>query len=320
MSNNTTQSDYGLHIQRIKTFHTAAVIIIAVVLVSIPVPFIARFKSRIGGERNELLRFWEAGAFDQVYSRSTEALIARPMDYFLLTIHGFAAYQVGISQINAFDTSVCIDDCIRSLRKALLLRNADNDGRVYYVLGKAYTYKGDAYADLAIQYLEKARELSYSAGDIPEYLGLAYASAGDYRNSVAAFSLALESVPLEAGEAARPPDALLLSIARSYIALEELDAARAYLLRCIEVSLDSNSIVAARFLLAEVFRKKGDNEGAENQYVTILNEAGDNAEAHYQLGELYSLRGDTTMARSEWRLAYRADPVYFSKVRTRLGI
>jgi tetratricopeptide (TPR) repeat protein len=264
-----------------------------------------------------LLRLWEAGEIRQAFNLSGAALAGQPMDYFLLTIHGFTAYQLGISQINAYDTGIFIDDCIRSLRKAMLLENAATDGRVYYVLGKAYTYKGEAYVDLAVRYLEKARSLSYDAADIPEYLGLAYAAAGDYRSSVAAFSLALEPASAEAG--GRPSDMLLLSIARSYLALEEFDPARAYLLRCIEVSPDSNIILAARFLLAEIALKAGDDEGAEKQLMTILDEAGNNAEAHYQLGELYTLRGDTTKARSEWRLALRADPAH-AKARGRLNM
>ena len=319
MLSNKTRSGYGLHIRRIKTIRAAFVVIMAVLLVTISVPLIARLKDRTGGERKELLRFWESGAFDEAFKVSKAALAVKPMDYFLLTIHGFAAYQMGISQINSFDTIVFIDECIRSLRKALLLKNSVNDGRVYYVLGKAYSYKGDNYADLAVKYLEKARSLSYNAADIPEYLGLAYAAAGDFRNSVAAFSRALEPAAAEAGAAVNPSDVLLLSIARSYFALDEPETARAYLLRCVEVSPDSKTIMTARLLLAEVLLKLGDGEGAENQYTAIINEAGENAEAHYQLGELYALRGDATRARSEWRLAYKADPAH-AKTRLRLNM
>jgi tetratricopeptide (TPR) repeat protein len=205
-----------------------------------------------------------------------------------------------------------MDECIRSLRKALLLKESSADGRVYYVLGKAYSYKSDVYADLAIKYLEIARNLSYNAEDISEYLGLAYAAIGDYRGSVEAFSEAL-------GYNVKTKDALLLSIARSYMALEEFDTARAYLLRCIEISPDVKSVLTARLLLAEIFREIGDHDGAESQYFSILNETGENAEVHYQLGELYSLKGDATRARSEWRLAYRTDPAH-AKARARLNI
>jgi tetratricopeptide (TPR) repeat protein len=320
-----TRSGYGSHIQKIKVIRTAAVFAAAALIIVVSIPLVTRLKNRAGGERKELLRFWDEGAFEKAFNLSKAVLESKPMDYFLLTLHGFSAYQMGISQINSFDTLTYIDQCIWALRKAMLLKNAAADGRVYYVLGKAYSYKGADYADLSVKYLEKARELSYPAADIPEYLGLAYAAAGDYRGSVAAFSLALEN---PGGE--NPSDLLLLSIARSYIALEDgesgggiafpaLESARAYLLRCIEISPDSKNIAAARLLLAGVFQKLGDHSGAEEQYMTILREAGESAEAHYQLGELYALQGDTTRARSEWRLAYRSDPAH-AGARSRLNI
>jgi tetratricopeptide (TPR) repeat protein len=215
-----------------------------------------------------------------------------------------------------------MDACVWSLRKALLLKNSRNDGRVYYVLGKAYYHKGGGYADLAVLYLEKARELLYRAGDIPEFLGLAYAALRDYRSSVAAFSQALEPSEAEAGNSSGlsyPSDMLLLSIARSYMALEDLDAAQPYLLRCVDISRDLNTRVAARLLSAEIFGKKGEAEKAEAQYAAVLEEAGDNAEAHYRLGELYAAGGDTTRARAEWRRAVWIDPAH-GGARKRLGI
>jgi Tfp pilus assembly protein PilF len=51
----------------------------------------------------------------------------------------------------------------------------------------------------------------------------------------------------------------------------------------------------------------------------ILGEAGENAEARYQLGELYALQGETARARAEWRLALRADPAHL-KARSRLSL
>jgi tetratricopeptide (TPR) repeat protein len=191
-----------------------------------------------------------------------------------------------------------IDECIFSLRKALIQNNSSSDGRVYYVLGKAYGYKGAEYADLAVRYLEMADSLSYDASDIPEHLGLAYAAYGDFRSSVEAFSRAF--VP------GRPPsDNLLLSIARSYMAMEEYDMAISYLRRCIDISPDSRAVVLSRFMLAEIYKTLNDFSAAENQYLSILNDTGENAEVHFQLGELYSLQGDTARARSQWRIAYR---------------
>jgi tetratricopeptide (TPR) repeat protein len=270
------------------------------------------WRSRRGNEKTELLRLWESGAYDEAYRLGGEKLEHNPMDNFLLTIRGFSAFQLAIAQINAFDTLSFIDDCIWSLRKVLLVKHGSDNPQVFYVLGKAYYYKGPAYADLAVKFLEKARAASYDAQDIPEYLGLAYAALGDYRSSVASFSLALD--PAER----TPSDRLLLYIARSYMQLEEPESAKAYLLRCMSVSRDSDVILSARFLLGSVFTAQGQSDEAEALYLTILEDA-ENAEAHFQLGELYSARGDAIRARAEWRRAYRIDPAH-AQARARLNI
>jgi len=116
-----------------------------------------------------------------------------------------------------------------------------------------------------------------------------------------------------------PTDRLLLEIGDSYFALEEFDMARAYLQHCIEISNNSQVIVSARILLSIIFRRTGDFNEAEKQLLLIMEEAGENAEARYLLGELYALQGDTARARAEWRLALRADPAH-SRARSRLSL
>ena len=213
-----------------------------------------------------------------------------------------------------------INNCIWALRKALLFHENTADGRIHYVLGKAYYYKGSGYADLAVNYLEKARSASYRAGDIPEYLGLAYAGIRDYRNSVAAFSMALGDDQSDLHQTdIHQSDILLISIARSYLALGENDSARAYLIRCLDISKDSKTIAAARLLLGGIFLKNGDIAGAETEFLKVIEENGDNAEAHYQLGELYSVTGDNTRARAEWRRVLRIDPAH-GPARSRLNV
>ena len=274
----------------------------------------AAYNGLIGNRLNEhrqLRNYFETGAFDAAYNKSSLLLMERPLDPFLLTIHGFSAYQLAIAQINSVDTLFYMDESIWSLRKALLSREHSQDGGIFYVLGKAYYYKGPGYADLAVYYLERAIAVNFRANDIPEYLGLAYASLGDYRSSVEAFSLALTGNR-------EPSDLLLLSIARSYLEMEETEAARAYLVRCLQVSRDSNTIVVTRLLLGNTLARLGDLDGAEAEYLIVIEESGENAEAHFQLGELYALRGDTTRARAEWRRALRLDPAH-GPARSRLN-
>jgi tetratricopeptide (TPR) repeat protein len=301
-------------------------VVFGVILCIALVVVIIGWKNRLGNEKKDLLKLWDDGAYDKAFELSRTGLETKPADYFLLTLHGFASYQLAIAQINSFDTLTYIDDCIWSLRKALLIKNGANDGRVQYVLGKAYYYKGSGYADLAIKFLEEARGLSYNAGDIPEYLGLAYAAIQDYRSSVEAFSQALDpftnvSNAIEEQESGSdyPSDLLLLAIARSYLALEEPDTATAYLMRCMETSKDSNTVITAGLLLGSILAEAGKSGEAEAQYQAILEKDGENAEAHFQLGELYAAGGDTTRARAEWRRALRIDPTHV-KARSRLNM
>ena len=312
MFNNKARPHYGRQIYRQKIIRALAVVFSVVIVAVISIFIVLRLRSGVVNEKREILRVWNEGDYRQTYEISKNALAGKPIDYFLLTINGFSAYQLGISQINNQNTLFYIDESIRSLRKSLLLKDSNSDGRVSYVLGKAYSYKGSEYADLTIKYLEKANYLSYEAQDTPEFLGLAYAACGDYRSSVEAFSQAF--IP------GKPPsDTLMLSIARSYMAMEEYNMAIGYLQRCVETSPDSKSIVIARFLLAEIYRNSGDYDNAERQYLSILDDSGENAEVHFQLGEVYNLKGDTTRARSEWRIALRQDPAH-ARARARLNI
>jgi len=269
-------------------------------------------RSSITAEKREIIQVLNEGNFEQAYILSKNALRNNPVNYFLLTTNGFSAYQLGISQIDSQSRLYYIDRSIISLRKALLHREAANDGDLHYVLGKAYYFKGAYHVDLAIKHLEIADSLSHDARDIPEFLGLLYASIGDYRRSVEAFARAF--VP------GNPPaDRLLLAIARSYFALEEFDMAKNYLRRCIDTSFDSNLINEAHFLLAEIYININDFNNAERQLFSILENTGENAEARFRLGELYNLQGDTTRARAEWRLAVRQDPAHV-RARARLNI
>ena len=305
-------SRYGRHVYLLKKIRAIMIVFFSVLVIATVIFVILNVRNNMGNDRQELLQIWNDGNYEKAYELSKIALLTKPIDYFFLTINGFSAYQIGISQINSQNMLTFINECIFSLRKALLKKESSEDGRIFYVLGKAYGYKGREYADLAVKYLETANDLSYSASDIPEYLGLAYADFGDYRSSVQAFSMAFVPGKL-------PSDNLLLSIARSYIAMEEYNTAFGYLQRCIDISPDSKSVVISRMLLAEIYSANGDYDSAETQYLKILSDSGENAEVRFQLGEIYYLKGDTTRARAEWRLAYRQDPAH-ARSRARLNI
>jgi tetratricopeptide (TPR) repeat protein len=316
-----SQSGYSVTIRRKIAFKKALTVVFILLFLCVIAAASVNLRGRERTGLEELGPLYGAGAYEKAYALSGEGLTQSPLDFFLLTIHGFSAFELAIAQINNRDTLGYIDDCIWSLRKTFLSPESLNDGRIFYILGKAYYYKGPGYADLAVKYLEKARALSYPAGDIPEYLGLAYIAIRDYRGSVAAFSLALKAGENQGnGETIfAPSDLFLISIARSYLALGENETARAYLIQCIENSRDSKTIVTARLLLGGVYVKLGDLRAAEAQYAAVIEEIDENAEAHFQLGEIYNAGGDIVRARAEWRKTVRLDPSH-QPARSRLNM
>ncbi|MDR0409733.1 MAG: tetratricopeptide repeat protein [Spirochaetaceae bacterium] len=257
----------------------------------------------------DLTRLWKNGEYKEVYDESGLRLEEKPLDFFLLSMRGYSAFQLAVAQINNQDMQMYGDESIAALRKALLQKSGERSGRVHYVLGKAYFLKGADYANQAIKYLEEAVSLSYRAEDIPEYLGLAYAELGDYRKSVEAFSEALSPADKDDTNEA-PSDILLLAIARSYFEMGEADSSRAYLIQCIDISKDFTVQASALLMLGKALMKEGDIEGAEQQYLRVLREGGERADARYELGVLYAARGENTKARAEWRKVLRLDPAY----------
>ncbi|MDR2663336.1 MAG: tetratricopeptide repeat protein [Treponema sp.] len=267
--------------------------------------FLFRPWIREAGAKKDLLEFWTAGSYGEAYEKSREGLAKNPMDPFFLTMNGFCSYQLALTQISEAGSLVYIDECIRSLRKALLGKNADKDGRIRYVLGKGYYLKGPEYADLAVKYLEEAKAVPYEAGDLGEYLGLAYSAVKDYRKSIEALTASLN--PQDQGA---DSDLLLLYIAQSYMGLEDWDTARAYLKRCAEQSRDTEIVLKSTILLGKALYNSGDSDGALAAFESVLETGGENAEASFEIGEIYAARGDTIRARAAWRRARRADPNY----------
>ncbi|MDR0638428.1 MAG: tetratricopeptide repeat protein [Spirochaetaceae bacterium] len=299
----TKRSRYGVPFKRKKLLRLAVAVIAAGGLVW-AVFSVRTFQSRANRERSETVGYWQTGDYAEAFRSSGVQLQKAPMDYFFLTVYGYSAYQLAFSQINSSETMRYIDECIFALRKAALTQEGIKDGRVYYVLGKAYYFKGAEYADLCVEYLEKAKAFAWEANDSAEYLGLSYARLGDYRASVAAFAEALNT----AGD--HPPGTLLLAIARSYVELGEDAIAESYLVRCLETSRDVDTAVEARLMLGRILRERDDYDRAEQQYLAIIAEVGETAAARHELGELYLAQGDVARARSEWRKANRIDPAF----------
>jgi tetratricopeptide (TPR) repeat protein len=286
-------------------------------LVPVLVVFIIFSQSRMrdSHSKREVLEYWEQGLWKDAFIKSKDSLASAPMDAFFLTMNGFSAYQAAITRTNNVETFEYIDESIWSLRKVLLVKNADRDGKIRYTLGKAYYAKGQDYADLSIKYLEEAKAKGFTAGDLNEYLGLSYQLAKEYGKSIEVLSASLDPANDEGS------DLLLYHIAQSYMGLEDWDQAKAYLTRCTEATRDADLELKARLLLGKVLRNSGGLEEAIKILNLVLDSGGENkvlAEAAFELGEIYDAMGDMIKARAMWRLSARSDNT-FAPARDRLN-
>ena len=100
------------------------------------------------------------------------------------------------------------------------------------------------YSDLAVKYLELAKQSGYVSSDIPEYLGLCYADLGLTEQSLSSFTEAL---------LVRESDVLLLAIAQQYYKNLQYDIAKQYLFRVNYESEDDDLVLKSKLLLADIY-------------------------------------------------------------------
>ena len=132
----------------------------------------------------------------------------------------------------------------------------------------------------------------YEADDIPEYLGLSYASLGMTMESISAFTEAL---------LVRESDSLLLSIAEQYYKAEEYGAAIQYLFRIIQNSKNDELKIKSLNLLGNIYIKQEKYDEAMKEFEKVLEINENSADAHYGIGVIYEIEGNIVKARSEWR-------------------
>ena len=244
---------------------------------------------------------WKIYDFEQVYDISSAILYKTPFNNTARMYNGYAAFFLAVSQSDVVQSLTYIDESINSLRIALQGARKGAVSQIEYMLGKAYFYKNlqssyHYYADLAVNYLLKSKKDGYEADDIPELLGLSYASLGMTMESISAFTEAL---------LVRESDILLLSIAEQYHNVGQDVAAEQYLFRISQDCKDEQVILRSHLLMGNIYLERGKFEDAEKEFNFILEKNENSADAYYGLGVIYENQGDMVKARSEWRKALR---------------
>ena len=204
---------------------------------------------------------------------------------------------MALSQTDISISQTLLDETVNHLRISLYYADEDTLPQIYYMLGKAYYQKNTIssyhyYSDLAVKYLELAKQSGYVSSDIPEYLGLCYADLGLTEQSLSSFTEAL---------LVRESDVLLLAIAQQYYKNLQYDIAKQYLFRVNYESEDDDLVLKSKLLLADIYFAENNYAEAKNEYESILLKDDSIADAYFGLGNVYEKLGDIAKARSEWR-------------------
>ena len=244
---------------------------------------------------------WRAYDYQAVYDISSAILYESPFNTKARTYNGYAAFFLAVSQSEVVQSLSYLDESVGSLRIALQGARFGAAAQIEYMLGKAYFYKDlhssyHYYADLAVDYLLRAKRHGYKADDIPELLGLSYASLGMTMESISAFTEAL---------LVRESDILLLSIAEQYHNAGQDNAAEQYLFRISQECKDEQISLKSHLLMGSIYLERERFDDAEREFRLILERNGNSADAYYGLGVIYEGRGESAKARAEWRKALR---------------
>ena len=280
-------------IRKIFLFFGIAVILAALVFFSYF--FISRhFSKKI--TINTLKEKWNEYDYLGLYEIGKTYLQENPYNNTALTYYSYACFYLAVSQNDTFQAQEYLDECINNMRLALYDASKTLKPQLQYMLGKAYFYKNTIstyyYADLAVKYLNLAKENGYKADDIAEYLGLSYAALGMTMESISAFTEAL---------LIRESDTLLLSIAEQYYKIQEYGASEQYLYRVITNSENQDIVIRSKILLGQIYIDKEKYDDAIKLYNEIIAENDNCADAHYGIGLIYEKQNNLIKARSEWR-------------------
>ena len=265
-----------------------------------------RFSGSGGGKKRSeielIYEYWQAKKYDSVIELCSKVRAEEPLQPRALALAGFAYFYKSLGEYSMEDKLTLVDNSIFTLRKARIIENRPYKAEIEYILGKAYYHKGKFYLDQAIKHIKNSIDLGYVAEDSYEYLGLAYSEINQYEESVTYFLKALE----------KQETALLhLTLAQAFYRLNDKTSAEEHLLRAINKAGEPTIENKSRFLLAQIYTDGNAYLKAEKQYMQILDDNPQSADAHYYLGEIYAKMDDSIKARAEWRKALQIDPSHY---------
>ena len=269
-----------------KVFLRFAILFVVLCVAGLALSYFGRFfylsKTTSNSTTHSLYQLWQEQNYARVYETASVILENNFLNNAALAFKGFAAFYLAVSNNVPSESQQYLEEAINALQLAQRGASVSSLPQIHYMLGKSYFLA--------------ARSAGYTADDIPEYLGLCYASLGMTDESISAFTEAL---------LVRESDTLLLAIAEQYYKNQQYAAARQYLFRVNEKSTADDIVIRSNILLGNVAVAEEDFDTAQQKFSLVLEKDPNSADACYGLGIIYEAKGDLVRARAEWRKALR---------------
>ncbi len=257
---------------------------------------IALFPEFVFSRKEKLINLWENAQYELLIEQSNEYINKRPLDFDATLLRGYAYFQLFFELPTEQRSETLLDQCIRDLRMSILLRKRQQNKDLFYILGKAYYFKGIDYFTESISYLERAQKLGNNSPDSYEYLTLLYEASFQTEKQIA---ILREAIALDA------KDVYYIKLAEAYIAHGEYDLARETYELIINTSKEQTVVLNAHLHLAEQLLVEDNIDEAE-EHLEVALKIDINADRAYVLrGNLYQKLGELERARYEWREALR---------------
>lgn len=250
---------------------------------------------------------WQARNWDLVLLNCSKSLLSAPLDPFYLGFAGLSSFYKANTLPESEERSSLIDQAVVLLRKTLVVTSKTRrkydipKAELEYVLGKSYFFKGTAYYNETITWIERSIADGYTGEDSLEFLAVSNAGLGRTEKAISYFESALDK---------KRGDLLLIAAGKAYFDANKLVESENLLNEALAKSTDVLTREKCRFLIAAIDEKKGDYSKAREQLEQIILENPQSAEGHYRLGLIFQKIGDAVKARSEWRRATAIDPMH----------
>ncbi|ACH94937.1 tetratricopeptide repeat protein [Borrelia recurrentis] len=279
---------------------------------------------KAGPTEVNLLVLWENKEYKEIIDYAENGIKENKFDFNLNLLLGFSYFYYSLMLNDSYLKNQFLDNAIERLRFLMSINDDVPMSSLYYILGKAYSHKGEYYSDLSVKYLNKSLYASSFdfvnvKKDIFEYLGYSYQLLRDYNSSLKFFEKAYRE---------NKSDLILWSLAYVNYKAGDIDKSIEYINKFLEEEhgslkgdkRDDNLVQKVYLLYGNIYFERSAYEDAFNCYDKVLKINSLNPNVYVKIGDIYRKRDkDYPKARKYWREALSINP-YLEEARERLKI